>query len=169
MLFPLFVRVTSYANCLAYSTGSMYPTTMCALMQGQEQIWPGGNVSSRPGMVLRFFHRMTPSSIYIPMHLAGAFVEGLGWFRGQWPEDWVNVDISVKELVPAAALWGRHWTSEHVCFHSDNMAVVSILASRTAKKKKKKTLLMHLLLRCFSFFCAHSRFHYSANASFAEL
>ena len=54
-------------------------------------------------------------------------MEGLGWFRGQWPED---VDISVKELVPvviAAALWGRHWTSEHVCFHSDNMAVVSIL------------------------------------------
>ena len=37
-------------------------------------------------------------------------MEGLGWFRGQWPEDWVNVDISVNELVPvviAAALWGR--------------------------------------------------------------
>jgi hypothetical protein len=66
----------------------------------------------------------------------GAFVEGLGWLRGQWPKDWVNVDISVKELVPvvvAAALWGWHWTSKHVCFHSDNMAVVSILASRTAK------------------------------------
>ena len=26
----------------------------------------------------------------------GAFVEGLGWFRGQWPEDWMNIDISQR-------------------------------------------------------------------------
>ena len=102
MLLPLFVRVAlSYANCLAYSTGSMYPTTLCALMQGQEQIWPGGNVSSRPGMVLRFFHCMTPPSIYTYSDASGgfgygAFVEGLGWFRGQWPQDWMNIDISQR-------------------------------------------------------------------------
>jgi hypothetical protein len=58
-------------------------------------------------MVLHFFHHVTPPAIYTLMRRYGAFVEGLGWFRGQWPEDWVNVDISVKELVPvviAAAL-----------------------------------------------------------------
>lgn len=90
----------------------------------------------------------------------GAFVGGLGWFQGLWPGGWENIDISVKELVPvviAAALWGKHWTSKHVCFHSDNMAVVAILASRTAKTQ----LLVHLL-RCFSFYSAHFGFHYSA-------
>jgi hypothetical protein len=69
-------------------------------------------------------------------HGYGAFVEGLGWFQGHWPMGWEEVDISVKELVPvvmASALWGRHWTSKHICFHSDNMSVVAILASRTAK------------------------------------
>ncbi|ORU94053.1 MAG: hypothetical protein A6F71_09145 [Cycloclasticus sp. symbiont of Poecilosclerida sp. M] len=29
----------------------------------------------------------------------GAFVEGLGWFQTQWPEDWEGVDIASKELV----------------------------------------------------------------------
>ena len=57
----------------------------------------------------------------------------------------------------AAALWGLHWSGKHVRFHSDNMAVVSVLTSRTAKDP----LLLHLL-RCFSFYCAHFCFHFSA-------
>lgn len=56
----------------------------------------------------------------------------------------------------AAALWGGRWRSQHVCFHSDNMAVVAIMASRTAGTP----LLMHLL-RCFSFYCAYHGFHYT--------
>ena len=57
-----------------------------------------------------------------------------------------------EKLVPvvvAAALWGVLWRGKHVCFHSDNMAVVSILSTKTAKSPP----LMHLL-RCFSFYCA---------------
>ena len=64
--------------------------------------------------------------------------------------------LTSKELVPivfAAALWGESWRSQHVCFHSDNMAVVAILTAGTP-------LLMHLL-RCFSFYSAYYCFHYT--------
>lgn len=90
----------------------------------------------------------------------GAVVDDVGWFQVQWPGGWKDMDITAKELVPVAAaagLWGRRWTGQHVCFHSDNMAVVAILNSRTAKTP----ILMHLL-RCFSFYAAYFRFHFSA-------
>ena len=90
----------------------------------------------------------------------GAIVKNVGWFQVEWPEDWQDVHISAKELVPvvlAAAVWGERWTGKHVCFHSDNMAVVAVLNSRTAKDPS----LMHLL-RCFSFFCAFFGFNFSA-------
>ena len=45
--------------------------------------------------------------------------------------------------------WGGLWRGKHICFHSDNMAVVSILSKKTAKSPH----LMHLL-RCLSFYCA---------------
>ena len=90
----------------------------------------------------------------------GAFTRELGWFQVEWPESWMETDIATKELVPvvvAAAIWGRHWSGKHVRFHSDNTAVVATISSRTAKTP----LLMHLL-RCFSFYCAYFRFHFSA-------
>ena len=82
----------------------------------------------------------------------GAVVDSLGYFQLEWPLGWEEIDISVKELVPvvvAAALWGGLWRGKHICFHSNNMAVVSILSTKTAKSPH----LMHLL-RCFSFYCA---------------
>ena len=60
-------------------------------------------------------------------------------------------------LVVAAYLWGKHWPGEHVCFHSDNMAVIAIISKGTTKDP----LLAHLL-RCFSFYSAYFCFHYSA-------
>ena len=83
----------------------------------------------------------------------------LGYVQLQWPEQWEEMDISVKELIPVvlvAALWGRFWQGQHICFHSDNMAVASILHTRTAKSPQ----LMHQL-RCFAFYCAYYHFHTS--------
>ena len=76
---------------------------------------------------------------------------GLTWVFST--RGWEEIDILVKQLVPvvvAAALWGGLWRGKHICFHSDNMAVVSILSTKTAKSPPP---LMHLL-RCFSFYCA---------------
>lgn len=90
----------------------------------------------------------------------GAVMDDGSWLQAQWPAGWEGVDISVKELVPvvaAAALWGKLWTRQHVRFHSDNIAVVAVLNTRTAKSPP----LVHLL-RCISFFSAHFGFHFSA-------
>ena len=86
----------------------------------------------------------------------GAFVSNLGWFQLQWPDSWQTTNIAAKELVPiviAAALWGHHWSGAGVCFRSDNMAVVSILSTRTSRHQ----LLMHLL-HCLTFYAAYFRF-----------
>ena len=83
----------------------------------------------------------------------------MGSFQIEWPSGWEGVDISVKELVPvivAAALWGGLWQGHHIHFHSDNMAVLSIMNTKTSKAPQ----LMHLL-RCFSFYCAFYCFHVS--------
>ena len=55
------------------------------------------------------------------------------------------------------ALWGRQWKRSCVCFRSDNMAVVSVLTTRTARDP----LLMHLL-RCLVFYAATYRFSFKS-------
>ena len=88
----------------------------------------------------------------------GAFSLPHGWFQLEWPESWLHVHITAKELLPvviAAALWGNQWKSKCICFRSDNMAVVDILKSRTSRDQ----LLMHLL-RCLVFYAAFYRFYF---------
>ena len=110
-----------------------------------------------------FFPRPSPSHhVYSDAsgtYGCGAVVGSMGYFQIEWPNGWEGVDISVKELVPvvvAAALWGGLWQGHHIRFHSDNMAVVSVLNTKTSKAPQ----LMHLL-RCFSFYCAFYCFHVS--------
>ena len=89
----------------------------------------------------------------------GAVVDCTAMFQLAWPVSWDIIDISVKELVPvvvAAALWGEKWRQRHVCIHSDNMAVVSVIKSGTTSSQQS----MHLL-RCLFFYCAFYRFSVS--------
>ena len=89
----------------------------------------------------------------------GAFVPTVGWFSLRWPDSWRCVDISTMELVLvilAAALWGKFWSGSHICFHSDNMGVIGVLKSGSARS----AIQMHLL-RCFAFFAAFFKFNYS--------
>ena len=88
----------------------------------------------------------------------GAFSLAHGWFQIVWPESWQSVSIAGKELAPivvAAALWGHQWRRSRIRFRSDNMAVVTILNTCTARDP----LLMHLL-RCLVFYAASFRFHF---------
>ena len=82
------------------------------------------------------------------------------WLQLLWPHDWLPISITPKELVPivlAAAVWGRSWAGQHICFHCDNQAVVAVLNSRSSKEP----LVAHLL-RCFFFYSAFFNFNYSA-------
>lgn len=49
------------------------------------------------------------------------------WFQIQWPEQWADVNIAIKELVPvvvAAAVWGQLWVGSSTEFNQ--AAVVSL-------------------------------------------
>ena len=91
----------------------------------------------------------------------GAFLDASGgWFQLQWPALWSSTSISAKELLPIvldAALWGSQWEGRHMCFHSDNEAVVAVVQRLYAKDK-----LLHSLLRCLFFYAAIFNFHFSA-------
>ena len=117
------------------------------------QVWNGTS----------FFPPLTPSlHVYSDVsgsYGCGAFVASCGWFKVQWPASWSDVAIAQKELVPvvmAAAVWGHQWQGCHVCFHSDNMAVVSVLVNRAAKDERMN----HLLCTLF-FYAAYYKFHFS--------
>ncbi len=64
-----------------------------------------------------------------------------------------------EEMIPvvvAAALWGKTWAGQHICFHSDNMAVVSVFTKRSAKDEHLRSL-----LGCLFFYASYYKFHYS--------
>ena len=80
----------------------------------------------------------------------GAVSDRGNYFQVQWPDSWESVNIAVKELVPiviAVAVWGEQWAESTVIANTDNMSVVHVLTSGTAKDSR----LMHLL-RCLHFF-----------------
>jgi uncharacterized membrane protein len=62
--------------------------------------------------------------------LGFAVVFGPRWFCGQWPVEFANLHITVKELFPIvlmAEIWGPKCSNKRILFHSDNMAVVHIV------------------------------------------
>ena len=91
----------------------------------------------------------------------GALLTQSSWFQLRWPHSWDSIDITTKELLPvvlAAAVWGREWRHQSVCFHTDNMGVVAILQKRSARHP----VALHLL-RCLYFYAAFFRFDYVAH------
>ena len=53
----------------------------------------------------------------------GAFSSTGEWFQCSWPEEWKDVHITVKELVPiviAATLWGCYWRGKTIQCWTDN-------------------------------------------------
>ena len=74
------------------------------------------------------------------------------------PDEWLNINIAAKEMVPiavAAALWKRSWRGQHILFRSDNEAVVWSINKNTTKDPS----LLHVL-RCFFFLAATFAFTY---------
>ena len=71
------------------------------------------------------------------------------WF--QWPQEWAQVPIAPKELVPivmAMALWGPQWTGSVVCCRCDNAAVVATINKGSARDPALTRLLRILALLC---------------------
>ena len=114
---------------------------------------------------LSFFPPHAPSC-HVYSDASGSFGSGAvcresnSWFKLHWPDTWADVGIAAKELVPivvAAALWGSQWAGRHVCFHSDNDAVVTVIQRRSVRHP-----LLIQLLRCLFFYASILHFHFSS-------
>ena len=82
----------------------------------------------------------------------GAFNDRGDWFQFQWPQEWADVHITCKELLPivvACAVWGGQWQGRAVRCLCDNAAVVAIIRSGTSRDPG----VMHLM-QCLFFFMA---------------
>lgn len=82
----------------------------------------------------------------------GAYLQG-DWVFLKWPLTWVNtgilLDITFLEMVPialAVCLWKERFVAKRILFASDNMAVVQILNSKTAKSERVMTLVRQIVL-----------------------
>ena len=74
------------------------------------------------------------------------------WLQQPWSEEWKDVSIMVKELVPivlSCAIWGTSLSRSHVEFQCDNLSLVEAINKRSSKD----VMVMHLL-RCLLFFQA---------------
>ena len=89
-------------------------------------------------------------------------VFGNHWLHGIWPSEWEGFDITFLELYPivlAAHLRGTRFSNQTVEFHTDNMALVSILNKSSSKKPHIMTLVRALVLAMlkynFTFYAIH--------------
>ena len=79
---------------------------------------------------------------------------GNRWFSGKWPKGSEKYNIALLELYPicvAIKLWGPSLSNKCITINSDNMAVVHVLNSSTAKDPLLMTLLRVLVLDCMNF------------------
>ncbi len=66
-------------------------------------------------------------------------VFGSHWVQGVFPEEWKEVAIALKELVPlyvALNLWLSYFKNKNILFNVDNMAVVCIINTQTSLEPK---------------------------------
>ena len=77
------------------------------------------------------------------------------WFQFSWPEAWMDLHITVKELLPivlGVAAWGRQWAGKTIRCRCDNAAAVAAINSGSSKSER----MMHLLRSAFFFTAAYN-------------
>ncbi len=85
--------------------------------------------------------------------LGFAAIFGSHYLFGRWPQQWLNFDITDKELLPivlAVEIWGNEMENRCIVFHCDNIAVVHIINKQSAKKSSTMVLVRRLVLACMT-------------------
>ncbi|XP_061170929.1 uncharacterized protein LOC133180416 [Saccostrea echinata] len=75
-----------------------------------------------------------------------AGVLGAKWFASEWPSDFCDLQIAIKELFPivlALEVWGDILENRNVLFLTDNAAVACV----TYKQSSKEPIIMRLIRR----------------------
>ena len=89
-------------------------------------------------------------------------VLGAEWLYGAWPDDWKAYDITFLELYPivlSSILWGSCFSNRTIEFHTDNLALVSII-NKCSSRKPHIMLLVRALVKSmlrfnFVFYAIH--------------
>lgn len=85
----------------------------------------------------------------------GAFWD-VHWYQLPWPEGWMDIPITAKELAPivlAAMLWGYLWHGQWVQFVCNNMVIVACITSGSSRDQ-----LVMYLIRSLWLISAHYQF-----------
>lgn len=78
-------------------------------------------------------------------------IYGSFWLYGLFPSSWRDFNITFLELYPivlAAHIWGHLWKNHSILFYTDNLALVSIINSKTSKESNIMCLVRALVLVC---------------------
>ena len=89
-------------------------------------------------------------------------VLGRAWTYGVWPSNIKGMEITLLELYPivlAVNLWGEHIRNRMIEFHTDNMALVSIINSTSSSKENIMALVRTLVATMLKFNFSFRAFH----------
>ena len=94
--------------------------------------------------------------------MACAAIFGTHWFQIKFPESWRQIHIAAKELLPvmlAFKLWSNQLQGVNILFLVDNIAIVQVLNSKTAKDpiimKMLRQMVVHAMLTHIDFGSKH--------------
>ncbi|CAC5401117.1 unnamed protein product [Mytilus coruscus] len=76
---------------------------------------------------------------------------GSQWFLGKWDTKWQKQNIAFLELYPivlAVEIWGHRFENQCIYFHTDNIALVSVINKQTSKDVLIMFLIRRLVLHC---------------------
>ncbi|VDI70685.1 Hypothetical predicted protein [Mytilus galloprovincialis] len=76
---------------------------------------------------------------------------GAQWFLGKWDTKWQKQNIAFLELYPivlAVEIWGHQIKNQCIYFHTDNIALVSVINKQTSKDALIMFLIRRLVLHC---------------------
>ena len=71
------------------------------------------------------------------------------WFYGTWNAEWLEYNITVKELYPivlSLEVWGHRMSNRSICFNCDNQALVYVLNKQTSTESNVMYLIRKLVL-----------------------
>ena len=85
---------------------------------------------------------------------AYAAVLGSHWLQGKFPDEWLQTNIAIKELLPivlSVKMWGLTLANKRILFFTDNEAIVSVINKQSSKEPTIMSLIRSLVVSTLTF------------------
>ena len=79
---------------------------------------------------------------------------GINWCYGQWPVNWVGLNIAILEFYPIVLslyLWGSHLKNRCVLFFTDNEALVYVINKQSCRDPSLMSFVRKLVALCLKY------------------